>query len=188
MQPLGKEMEGVARVPAIGLGERDETVDEEPPRAKLCGLRKEHAVGLQKLLLKDLPRREYDLQSPVTLEFAQVPPEERRVANELIGRHFEQDDHSRLVELAGAAIHELDPECRFSRPGRSRDQDGVPPREAAEKNLVEPVDSCFHHVCFRHKAPLTSMGHLERSRRVQARDDPRMLRIALPEVPGIAAL
>jgi len=47
MQPLGKEMEGVARVPAIGLGERDETVDEEPPRAKLCGLRKEHAVGLQ---------------------------------------------------------------------------------------------------------------------------------------------
>src|SRR5206468_11267161 len=104
-------------------------------------LRKGNAVGLQKLMLKNLPRREHGLQSPVTLEFAQVPADERRVANELIGRHVEQDDHSRLVELAGAAIHELDPECRFSRPGRSRHQDGVPPRDTAEKNLVEPVDS-----------------------------------------------
>ena len=71
-------------------------------------------------LLEHLARREDDLQPPVTLEFAQVPAEERRVANELVRRHFEQDDHSRLAELAGAAIHELDPEGRFSRPGRPR--------------------------------------------------------------------
>src|SRR5947209_19780731 len=31
-----------------------------------------------------------------------------------------------LVELAGAAIHELDPERRLPRPRRSRDQDDVP--------------------------------------------------------------
>jgi hypothetical protein len=54
MQPLGKETERVARVPAIGLGEPDETVDEEPPRADLGGLRKEHAVGSPQLVLKGL--------------------------------------------------------------------------------------------------------------------------------------
>src|SRR2546428_3428720 len=158
MRPRGREGEGVARVPAIGLGERDETVDEEPPRAKLCGLRKEHAVGLQKLLLKDLPRREYDLQSPVTLEFAQVPPEERRVANELIGRHFEQDDHSRLVELAGPPVDELGPRGPFFPPARPRHPGGCPPPEAAEKDLPEAGGFCVLHVCFTDQTPFTSMG------------------------------
>src|SRR6266566_99306 len=51
-----------------------------------------------------------------------------------------------LVELAGAAIHELDPERRLPRPRRSRDQDDVPPRNAAEQNVVEPLDSCLHQV------------------------------------------
>jgi len=114
-------MERLARIPAIGVGEPDEAVDEDSPRTNLGGLRKERAVGLLQLLLKDLPCREDDLQSPLTLELAQVPPEERRVANELVRSHFEQDDHARLVELAGAAIHELDPERRLPRPRRSRE-------------------------------------------------------------------
>jgi len=121
VQPLGEEMERLARIPAIGVGELDEAVDEDSPRTNLGGLRKERAVGLLQLLLKDLPCREDDLQSPLTLELAQVPPEERRVANELVRSHFEQDDHARLVELAGAAIHELDPERRLPRPRRSRE-------------------------------------------------------------------
>src|SRR5947209_7409171 len=139
-------MERLARLPAIGLGEPDEPIDEDPPRANLGGLGKEHAVGLQQLLLKDLPCREYDLQSPVTLELAQVPPEERRVANELVRGHFEQDDPARLVELAGATMHELDPERRLPRPGGSREEDDVPPRNAAEQDFVEPLDSCLDQV------------------------------------------
>src|SRR5207247_9908600 len=68
MQPLREEMERLARLPAIGLGEPDEPIDEDPPRTNLGGLGKEHAVGLQQLLLKDLSRREDHLQAPVTLE------------------------------------------------------------------------------------------------------------------------
>src|SRR2546427_9116222 len=51
-----------------------------------------------------------------------------------------------LVELAGAAIHELDPQRRLPPPRRSRDQDDVPPRNAAEQNVVEPLDSCLYQV------------------------------------------
>src|SRR6266700_3509710 len=71
-----------------------------------------------------------------------------------------------LVELAGAAIHELHPERRLPRPRRSRDQEDVPPRNAAEQNVVEPLDSCFHQVCFRHEAPPASMGLIERALRI----------------------
>src|SRR3989442_15200661 len=80
--------------------------------------------------LKDPTCREYDLQSPLTLELTQIPPEERRVANELVQSHFEQDDHPRLVELAGGAIQQLDPARRLPRPRRSRGHDDVPPRHA----------------------------------------------------------
>src|SRR5207244_4706368 len=101
VRPLGEEMERVARVPAGGLGEPDEAVDEESPRADLCGLRQERAIGLLQLLVEELPRGEDQLQSPVPFQLAQVPSEERRVANELVRGHLEQDDHPRLVELAG---------------------------------------------------------------------------------------
>src|SRR5438034_10066499 len=146
MQPLREEMERLARFPAIGLGEPDEPIDERPPRTNLGGLSKEHAVGLQQLLLKDLLRRADHLQAPVTLELSQVPPEERRVADELVRGHFEQDDHASLVELAGATIHELDPERRLPRTRASRADDDVPPRNAAEKDFVEPLDSCLDQV------------------------------------------
>src|SRR5437899_8026060 len=132
MQPLREEMERLARLTAMVLGEPDEPSVDDPPRANLGGLGKEHAVGLQQLLLKDLSRREDHLQSPVTLELSQVPPEERRVADELVRGHFEQDDHARLVELAGATIHELDPERRLPRPGRSDATNDDPPRNAPE--------------------------------------------------------
>ena len=45
MQPLGEEMEGVARVPAMALGKPDEAVDEDPSRANLRGLGKKRATG-----------------------------------------------------------------------------------------------------------------------------------------------
>src|SRR2546426_7305935 len=96
------------------------------------------------------------------LELSQVPPEERWVADELVRGHFEQDDHARLVELAGATIHELDPERRLPRPGGSREEDDVPPRNAAEKDFVEPLDSCLDQVRFRHMAPRASSGLLDR--------------------------
>ena len=154
MQPLGEEVERVARVPGIRLGESDEAIHEDPPRADLGGLRKELAVGLLKLLLEELPCGEDHLQSPVPLELAQVPPEQGRVANELVRGYFEENDHPRLVELAGPAIHELDPERRLSRSRRTRDQDDVPSRKPAEKNFVEPFDPCLDEIWFRHEAPL----------------------------------
>ena len=156
MQPLGEEMERVARVSSIGLGKPDEAVDEDPSRANLRGLLEERAVGSLHLLLEQLPRGEDQLQSPVPLEPAQVPPEERRVANELVRGDLEQHDHPRLVELAGAAIHELDAEGRLPRSRRSRDQDDVPPRNTAKENSVEPFDSCLDQIGFRHEVPLAS--------------------------------
>src|SRR5438046_10409615 len=95
-----------ARVPAIGLGEPDEAVDEDPPRANLCCFRNERAVGSPQLLLEELPRREHQLQSPVPLELPQVPAEARRIANELIRGYFEQEAHSRLAELPGPTAPE----------------------------------------------------------------------------------
>src|SRR2546428_7145942 len=80
--------------------------------------------------LKDPPCREYDLQSPLTLELAQIPPEERRVANELVRSHFEQDDHPRLVELAGAPIHRLHPAPGSPPPPPSPDHHAVSPRQS----------------------------------------------------------
>src|SRR5256886_15760856 len=59
-------------------------------------------------------------------------------------------------------------------PRRSRDQDDVPPRNAAEENFVEPLDPCLLQVRFRHAAPPA----LERSRRVQACRHPSALTIA----------
>src|SRR5437867_11330627 len=102
-------MERLARCPAIGVGEPDEAVDEDSPRTNLGRLRKERAVGPLQLLLKDLPCREDDLQSPLTLELAQVPAEERRVANERVRRHLEPDVHAGDVELAGRANHAAAP-------------------------------------------------------------------------------
>src|SRR5207247_9870939 len=115
VQPLGEEMERVARVSVVGLGEPAEAIDEDPPRANRCGFRKERAVGLLQLLLEELARREDDLQSPIPLELAQVPPGQGRVANELVRGYFEQNDHSRLVDLVGTAIHEFDRERRLPR-------------------------------------------------------------------------
>ena len=93
------------------------------------------------------------LSRPARSSSAQIPPEERGVANELVGGDFEQDDHARLVELARTAIHELDPERGLARPRRARHHDDVPARNAAEKNVVEPFDPCLDEVGLRHQVP-----------------------------------
>jgi len=173
VQSRGEEMERIATVPAIGPRQPDEAVDENSPRADLGGLRQERAVGSLQFLLKELPRGEHHPQSPVTLERSQVPPEQGRVANELIRSDFEQDDHSRLVELAGPAIQELDSERRLPCPGCSGDQGDVPTWNAAEEHFVEPLDSCLNQVRFSHEDPLASAVVVERSRSVRARHRPR---------------
>src|SRR5207245_8767869 len=61
VQPLGEEMERLARVLAIGLGESDEAVDKDPSRPNLCSLRQERAVGSLQRLLEELPRGEHYL-------------------------------------------------------------------------------------------------------------------------------
>src|SRR2546422_10996732 len=49
-----------------------------------------------------------------------------------------------LVELAGAAIHEIDPQRRLPPPPPSPDPDDVSPRKGAQQKVVEPPYSCLH--------------------------------------------
>src|SRR5207253_8249457 len=100
LQSLREEMEHLAGIPAMRLGKSDEAVDEDPPRPNLCRLRQELAVGSLKLLLEELSRGAHHLQSPVTLKLAQVPTEERVVANDRVRGDFEEDDQARFVALA----------------------------------------------------------------------------------------
>src|SRR5688500_17882801 len=76
--------------------------------AYLRCLFEEHAVCLLKLLGEHLARREDDLELARALERQEIPSQLRRVTDDLVGRHLEQDDDAGLVELRGTLIDELD--------------------------------------------------------------------------------
>ena len=153
LEPFREEVKRLGRIPsgvAVPHGSPHETVDEDPARADRRGLVEEKAVGLLDLLLEHLTRREDDLEPPLPLELGQVPAEQRRVADELVGRHLEEHDEAGLAELGGAPVDELHPQGRLPRPGPALHQDDAATQETAGQDVVQPCDAGRDEIPLRH--------------------------------------
>src|SRR6185369_17258787 len=132
------------------------TVDEDPARADRRRLVEEEAVRLLDLLLEHLARREDDLEPALALELGQIPAEQRRIANELVGRHLEEHDEAGLAELGGAPVDELHPQGRLPRPGPALHQDDAATQESAGQDVVQPRDASRDEVSLNHGRCLPS--------------------------------
>ena len=157
LQSLGEEVEGVpsCRSPPFptALGRAGHAVHEDAPGADRRRLFEEQAVCLLQLLGEHLAGREDDLELARALERRQIPPELRRVADDLVGRHLEQDDDAGLVELSGAAIDELDAQRRLARADRAFEQNEIAARNAACQDGIQPADTCLDQIAVCHHHP-----------------------------------
>ena len=153
LEPLRQEVEGLGRVSscvAVPHGPRHEAVDEDAACSDRGRLVEEEAIGLLDLLLEHLPRREDDLEPALALERGQVPAEERRIANELVGGDLEEHDDPGLVELGRAPVDELHAQGRLPRPGGALDQHDAAAQETAGQDVIQPRDAGLDEVPFRH--------------------------------------
>ena len=153
LESLREEVERLGRVPscvAVPRGPPHEAVDEDAACSDRRGLVEEEAIGLLDLLLEHLARREDDLEPALALELGQVPAEQRRIADELVGGNFEEHDEPGLVELGGAPVDELHSQGRLSRPGGALDQHDATAQKAAGHDVIQPRDAGLHEVPFRH--------------------------------------
>src|SRR4030095_7684311 len=101
-------------------------------------------------LLEHLPRREDDLEPALALERGQVPAEERRIANELVGGDLEEHDDPGLAELGRAPVDELHPQSRLPRPGCALDEYDAAAAETTGHDFIQPRDAGLDEVPFRH--------------------------------------
>ena len=167
VQPLDQHPEDLAglhgHTVTIG-GHAREAIDEDAPRPDGPRLRQEQAVFLLDFLPEHRGSRRDDLHRTPVLEMLQVPAEGGGVLDEPVRRHLEGDDHSRLVELARAAIDELDAQAGLAGPRPPRDQDHVAARDAAAQYRVEPRNTRLHE-CSPHDLALSPRFQGPRRRR-----------------------
>ena len=166
MERLGR----VSPCVAVPRGPRHQAIDEDAACSDRGRLVEEEAIRLLDLLLKHLPRREDDLEAALALERGQVPAEERRIANELVGGDLEEHDDPGLVELGRAPVDELHPQGRLPRPGGALDQHDAAAQETAGQDVIQPRDAGLDEVPFRHWSRPPSRSHDDR-----APEKPRLL-------------
>ena len=94
--------------------------------------------------------REDDLEAALALERGQVPAEERRIANELVGGDLEEHDDPGLVELGRAPKMNSTPRVVFPVPAVPSTSTTLPRRSTAGQDVIQPRDAGLDEVPFRH--------------------------------------
>ena len=171
LQPLGEDVKGIPNLhrPAVpnDTDHARHAVHEDASGAYLRRLFEEQTICPLQLLREHLAGREDDFEFVSVLERREIPPQTRRIADELIGRHLEQDDDAGLVELTGATIDELDAQRRLARPDRAFEKNEVAARNSVCQDGIQPANTCLDQIAVRHHRfplplliPPRAPGHL----------------------------
>ena len=121
-----------------------QAIDEDASRPDGPRLRQEQAVLMLHFLPEDGRTRRDDLHSAPVLEILQVPAERGGIFDEPVRRHFERDDHPRLIEFARAPVDELDAQAGLAGSGTPGDQDHVTARDTTAQYRVKSRDTSLH--------------------------------------------
>ena len=168
LQPFGEEVEGVpglhTRDAPGDTGHARHTVHEDASGTDVRRFFEQQAVRLLQFLGEHLPGREDDFEFARALECRKIPSQLRRIADDFVRRHLEQDDDARLVELRGATIDELDPQRRLARADRALEENEIAARNSACQDGIQPGDTCLDQIAFCHHRSFLSSQLIPPSR------------------------